>query len=37
MSKNCIITTVKGKIKGNATSYIEKENEIFIPVSKSLL
>ena len=34
MSKNCIITTVKNKIKGNATSYIEKENEIFIPVSK---
>ena len=34
MSKNCIITTVKSKIKGNATSYIEKENEIFIPVSK---
>lgn len=34
MSKNCIITTVKSKIKGNATSYIEKENEIFIPISK---
>ena len=34
MSKNCIITTVKSKIKGNATSYIERENEIFIPVSK---
>ena len=34
MSKNCIITTVKSKIKGNATSYIEKENEIFIPTSK---
>jgi len=33
MSKNCIITTVKSKIKGNATSYIEKENEIIIPVS----
>jgi len=33
MSKNCIITTVKSKIKGNATSYIERENEIFIPVS----
>lgn len=34
MSKNCIITTVKSKIKGNAISYIEKENEIFIPISK---
>jgi len=34
MSKSCIITTVKSKIKGNATSYIEKENEVFIPVSK---
>ena len=33
MSKNCIITTVKSKIKGNATSYIERENEIIIPVS----
>ena len=33
MSKNCIITTVKSKIKGNATSFIEKETEIIIPVS----
>ena len=34
MSKSCIISTVKSKIKGNATSFIEKENEIFIPTSK---
>ena len=34
MSKNCIITTVKSKIKGNATSFIERETEIIIPVSK---
>ena len=33
MSKLCIINTIKTKIKGNATSYIERENEIFIPKS----
>ena len=34
MSKLCIINTIKTKIKGNATSYVERENEIFIPTSK---
>lgn len=33
MSKLCIINTIKTKIRGNATSYIERENEIFIPKS----
>ena len=33
MSKLCIINTIKTKIKGNSTSYIERENEIFIPKS----
>ena len=34
MSKTCLINNIKAKIKGNATSYIDQDNRIIIPVNK---